>query len=77
MGGLVKGILGTGQATAIPPAPPPPAAPPPSVASENVARSAQEQADALRRKRGRSSTVVTGPEGVGMTPVGTKTLVGS
>jgi hypothetical protein len=57
------------------PLPPPPAPPPPTV--NDAARVSRDQADALRRKRGRASSVKTGAEGVGDTPVATKTLVGS
>jgi hypothetical protein len=66
-----------------PPAPPTvtpvsPSAPlPTKAAAEDRARVAREQMDATRRKRGRASSVVTGPEGVGATPVGVKSLVGS
>jgi hypothetical protein len=66
-----------------PPAPPQvtptlPSAPlPTKAAAEDRARVAREQMDATRRKRGRASSVVTGPEGVGATPVGVKSLVGS
>jgi len=41
------------------------------------ARARQQSDDALRRKRGRQASVLTGPEGVGSSPVGTKTLIGS
>lgn len=75
--GKVLGIEGA------PPPPPTPAAvtknetPPDVAAAADRARQAREQADAVGRKRGRRSTVQTGPEGVGATPVGVKTLVGS
>ena len=61
------------------PAPPPIAPlPPPDVAvAADRARLMRQQEDAQRRKRGRQSTVLTGPEGVGATPIGMKTLVGS
>lgn len=60
--------------------PPPPPAPPPApdiTAAADRARVERESADVQRRKRGRSSTVITGPGGVGDTPTGRKTLVGS
>jgi hypothetical protein len=65
----------------IPPPPPPPSmsqtkTPDLAVAQDRVRRQ-REQADAMAKRRGRASTVVTGPEGVGATPVGMKTLVGS
>jgi hypothetical protein len=63
----------------IPPPPVPPKSPPPPdiTAAADRARQQREAQDATRRKRGRSSTVYTGPEGVGATPLGIKTLVGS
>lgn len=74
----VKRILGGGgQTVVIPPPAPPPPAPSLADAQTNAARRAQEDADALARKRGRASTVKTGPEGVADTPISVKTLVGS
>lgn len=46
-------------------------------ATANTARAQQDALDAQRRKRGLASNVYTGREGVGATPVGTRTLVGS
>ena len=69
----------------LPPVPPPPSsgaaavgpkAPDAAVAADR-ARINREAADKLAKRRGRQSTVVTGNEGVGYTPVGIKTLVGS
>lgn len=61
-----------------PSAPPPPPVPPPAPDITTAAeRARREAADAQGRKRGRASTVVTGPGGVGATPLGMKTLVGS
>lgn len=69
-----------------PPNVPPPPAPPPMAsmpeapdvaAAADRARGEREARDAQSKKRGRRSTVVTGPEGVGATPLGRKTLVGS
>ncbi len=70
----VGGLFGGGNAVV---APPPPAPPPPAPQISDASRRAQEEADALARKRGRSSTVKTGPDGVGDTPIQVKTLVGS
>lgn len=59
------------------PAAPPPPAPPPPVPTIDKARERIDQQDALTRKRGARASVLTGPDGVGATPVGTKTLIGS
>jgi len=64
-------ILGLGAKT--PAAPPPP---PPAPTIDEAARRRQA-ADAMSRKRGQAASVLTGPEGVGPTPVQTKTLIGS
>lgn len=64
----------------VPPAPPTQAdlgIPPDVVAAADRARQNREAADAAARKRGRRATVVTGNEGVGASPLGVKTLVGS
>jgi len=78
---FVKDITKPLRPKAPAPLPPPPAAamgaPPDAKIAADRARMAREQADAASRKRGRRSTVVTGPEGVGSTPLGFKTLVGS
>lgn len=42
-----------------------------------MARQRREQQDAANRKRGYQASVFTGPEGVGPSPVSTKTLIGS
>lgn len=69
---------GGGQAqVAAPTPPPPPPAPPVVTAAADRVRMERESKDVQNRKRGRASTVVTGPEGVGATPIGMKTLVGS
>jgi hypothetical protein len=79
MGGITKAIGLGGGTTVV--APPPPAAPPPAPTVTDAQARAQadrRQAEAAQtRKRGRASTVLTGPEGVGNTPVQVKTLVGS
>lgn len=54
-----------------------PVQPPDITVAADRARQQREAADAQSRKRGRLSTVRTGPEGVGSSPVGVKTLVGS
>lgn len=64
------------------PAPPPPPAPapePPSFEDEERERLAKEKMDKIRRSRkGRSSTIVTGPLGVEQEPTTEKkTLLGS
>lgn len=59
------------------PAPPPPPPPPPPVPTIDKARQGRDQADLLARRRGARASVLTGPEGVGATPVGVKTLIGS
>jgi hypothetical protein len=69
----IAGITGSSSA---PPPPPPPAAPP-AAPTVDEARKRREAEDAATRKRGRQSTIFTGPEGVGNTPTGTKTLIGS
>lgn len=57
------------------PTPPPPPAPPPTI--DEAARSADE-ADKLRRRKGRLATVFAGrqPDGGGQVQVGTKSLTG-
>lgn len=72
MGGIVKGVFGGD----VPPPPPPPSAPPPTPTMDE-ARARRQAEDAARRKRGRAASVLTGPEGVGATPVAAKTLIGS
>lgn len=53
---------------------PPPPPPPPQI--DEATERTKEQ-DAARRRRGYSATVLTSPTGVGTSPVGTKTLLGS
>jgi hypothetical protein len=48
----------------LPPVAPPPEPPKSEVSSEDKERIAQEQADIRRRKKGRQSTVITGPLGI-------------
>jgi hypothetical protein len=48
--------------------------PPPTI---DKARGEAEAKDAARRRRGAAASVLTSPEGVGSSPVGTKTLLGS
>lgn len=55
--------------------PPPPK--PPAVPTIDQARIRQEASDAQLRKRGARQSVLTGPEGVGNTPVQVKSLIGS
>jgi len=56
------GSLFSPKMPALPPAPPPPE--PPKVSEEEKARIAKEQADMERRRKGRKSTILTGPLGV-------------
>jgi hypothetical protein len=56
------------------PPPPAPPAPPPTIVE---ASQRQQQSDMLRRKRGRASTMLSGPTGTTASPtVATKTLLG-
>ena len=48
----------------LPPVAPPPEPPKSEVSSEDKERIAQEQADIRRRKKGRQSTILTGPLGI-------------
>ena len=48
----------------LPPVAPPPEAPSSELSSEEKERIAQEQADIRRRKKGRQSTILTGPLGI-------------
>lgn len=59
------------------PAAPPPPPPPPPTPTIDKARERRDQQDMLARRRGAKASVLTGPEGVASTPVGTKTLIGS
>ncbi len=70
MGGVVKSVFGGADM----PAPPPPPPPPPTT---DDAAAAQSSRDAARRRRGAAASILTAPEGVGSSPVGTKTLLGS
>lgn len=78
MGGIVNAIFGGGNST---PAPPPPVitpAPPPVV--EDTQLKAEQEADQLRKRQGRASTILAGgmqDNGTGTPAVGTKTLLGS
>ena len=56
---------------------PPPPPPPPPVPTIDKAAERRQAADALARKKGHAASVLTGPEGVGATPLQTKTLIGS
>jgi hypothetical protein len=56
------GSLFSPKMPALPPAPPPPE--PPKVSEEDKARIASEQAAMERRRKGRKSTILTGPLGV-------------
>ena len=46
-------------------------------AAEDRVRQERDARDALNRRRGRRSTIATGPEGVGDTPLGIKSLIGT
>lgn len=70
----MENLFGGGQQSVAPPPPPAPPAPVPTV---DDARKRRESMDAQTRKRGYASTVVTGADGVGATPVQAKTLFGS
>lgn len=50
------------------------AAGPPGI---DKARLRLEQSDSIRRKRGRRASILTGATGVGSTPIGQRTLIGS
>lgn len=72
---IVGGLLGGNkQQAAAPPPPPPPPAPAPTI---DDARRRREQQDALSRKQGRKSAILTGDQGVNTAPVVVKTLIGS
>ena len=52
--------------------------PPPPPVLEDTQLKAQQQADELRRRQGRASTILSGgDQGTGSPAVGTKTLLGS
>lgn len=55
------------------PTPPPPPPPPPTI--DEAARSSEE-ADRLRRRKGRLATIFAGQKGGGAAPVSTSTLTG-
>ena len=62
---------------ALPPVQPPPEPPEPEISPEEKERIAKEQAAIERRRRGRKSTILTGPLGVQETKEGAlKTLLG-
>jgi hypothetical protein len=76
MGGLVKGLFGS---TDTPP-PPTPITPAPPPVIEDTQLQAEQQADQLRRRQGRASTIIAGAkqDTTGASPaVGTKALLGS
>ena len=58
-----------------PPYTPPPPPPPPVI--EDTSAQAQDAADALRRRQGAQSTILTGLAGTGTPAVGSKSLLGS
>jgi hypothetical protein len=74
-------LFGGGNSTPAPPPPPPPVAPPPPPTIEDTAAKADSEADALRRRQGRASTILSGTanaSGGALAPanIGTKTLLG-
>jgi len=69
----MENLFGGGAPAVQVPAPPPP---PPPVPTIDQARQRRDQADELALRRGRKSTIKTGPEGVG-SPSTAKTLFGS
>ena len=52
------------KAPAPPPPPPPPAPPPAYDDEERKAKVAAEQAEIKRKRKGRSATILTGPQGL-------------
>jgi len=78
MGGLFKSLDvlnlfgGKNQQPAPMPIPVPPAAAP----TIDEAAKAREAEDVLRRRKGRASTILTGPQGAGAPTTATKTLLG-
>lgn len=46
-------------------------------AAEDRVRMERDARDAAAKRKGRRSTIATGPEGVGDTPLGIKTLIGT
>lgn len=75
---VVANNLPSAPAAAPLPAPPQPQARAPDLTTaSDRARMERESRDRAARRQGRRSTVLTGPEGVGATPLGVKTLVGS
>lgn len=73
---LISAGAGVAAATKkIPDMPLPPEAPrPPTIDDAAKARGAE---DALRRRRGRAATILTGPQGAGLPTTATKTLLGA
>lgn len=62
------------------PAPPPPPPPVPTPTIDDAAVRGAQEADALRRRQGRASTVLSGNQGAGAggpVPTATKALLGS
>jgi hypothetical protein len=60
-----------------PPKLPPPLPPPPAAVDENIEDQRRLQRSRERKRRGRSSTILTGPSGaLGQAPVQRKTLLG-
>lgn len=70
MGGVVRSLVGGPDM----PEPPPPPPPPPT---RDDAAESQAAQDARRRRRGAAASILTSPQGVGASAVGTKTLLGS
>lgn len=56
---------------------PTPAAPPPPPTVEDAGVKAEQDADALKKRRGRAATILTGQDGASAPNVGTKSLLGS
>lgn len=77
MGEIVSSIFGSSSSS---PPPPPIVTPPPPVVEDTQVR-AEQQADQLRRRKGRASTILSGSQGgdsgTGAPTTGTKLLLGS
>jgi hypothetical protein len=56
---------------------PAPAAPPPPPTIEDASLKGQQDADMLKKRRGRAATILTGQDGAAAPNVATKALLGS